>query len=346
MVLSPDLNALADPNQFHDPIDLKGSNPQLLIEQLKQMMLIRKVEEIVADMVESKEALCPCHLAIGQEATAVGITQHLTPQDRVFGGHRSHAHYLALGGEVYPLFAEILGKVTGCSRGMGGSMHLYDSIHGLKGTVPIVAATIPIAVGAALAAKMDQGTDIAVSFFGDGATEEGVFHESLNFAAIRELPILFVCENNMFSSHLHISLRQPHNSISRYATAHGIMAKTVEGNNIVEVSQVATELVKRARESRRPALLESVTYRWRGHVGHREDSDVGVKRKSDLDVWKKRDPIGRLAQALIAKGALRQEELDVIVQNMQSTTQKALEQARQDPYPEANQLFDCVYYQK
>jgi pyruvate dehydrogenase E1 component alpha subunit len=308
------------------------------------MILIRKVEEAIALMVETKEARCPCHLAIGQEATAVGVAQHLTPNDRIFGCHRSHAHYLALDEDPYPLFAEILGKVTGCSKGMGGSMHLFTPKSGLKGTVPIVGATIPIATGAALAAKMDRNQDIAIAFFGDGATEEGVFHESLNMASVMGLPIIFVCENNLFSSHLHISLRQPYNSTSRYAIAHGIESKVVDGNNIVEVSSAMAELVQQARETRKPGFLESVTYRWRGHVGHREDLDVGVKRNSDLIVWKKRDPIARLAQSLEDRGFLSNEGFESITTEMENIINKALGQARQDPYPENQQLLDCVYY--
>lgn len=346
MELSSNLGILADSSEYHEPLVIDGCDPQLLIRQLDRMILIRKVEEAIANMVESREAKCPCHLAIGQEATAVAVAQHLTKSDRVFGCHRSHAHYLALDADPYPLFAEILGKVTGCSKGMGGSMHLYNPKSGLKGTVPIVAATIPIAMGAALAAKIDKNQDLAISFFGDGATEEGVFHESLNMASIMELPIIFVCENNFFSSHLHINLRQPYSSTARYAIAHGITAKTVDGNDIVEISSVMATLVKQAREERKPALLESVTYRWRGHVGHREDMDVGVKRKDDLKLWKQRDPIGRLAQSLIKERFLTDQELESMNIHIDQIIQKSLDQARLDPYPEDNQLLDCVYYRK
>jgi pyruvate dehydrogenase E1 component alpha subunit len=307
------------------------------------MILIRRVEETIADMVATGEARCPCHLAIGQEATAVAVAAHLTPKDRIFGCHRSHAHYLALGGDPYTLFAEVLGRVTGCAGGMGGSMHLYDPAHGLLGTVPIVAATIPIATGAALAAKMDNGTDIAIAFFGDGATEEGVFHESLNLASVMGLPIIFVCENNLFSSHLHISLRQPYNSITRYAVAHGISAKVVDGNDVVAISRAASELVQQARDNRKPAMLETVTYRWRGHVGHREDLDVGVKRSEELILWKYRDPIRRLAQALENQSFLSPEALTAMHDELDSLTSEALEEARKAPYPADSQLLDCVY---
>ena len=342
--LTPELGPLADPTQLTEPLNVEGCNPELLISQLKRMILIRRVEETIADMVATGEARCPCHLAIGQEATAVGVAAHLTPKDKIFGCHRSHSHYLALGGDPYTLFAEVLGRVTGCAGGMGGSMHLYDSEHGLLGTVPIVAATIPIATGAALAAKMDNGTDIAVAFFGDGATEEGVFHESLNLASVLGLPIIFVCENNLFSSHLHISLRQPYNSITRYAIAHGISTQAVDGNDVVAVSKAMGELVKQARDSRKPALLEAVTYRWRGHVGHREDMDVGVKRSEELVLWKQRDPISRLAKALDNQSFLSAEALTTIREEVDSLTTEALEQARIAPYPPDNQLLDCVYY--
>lgn len=223
-------------------------------------------------------------------------------------------------------------------------MHLYDPKHGLLGTVPIVAATIPIATGAALAAKMDKGTDIAIAFFGDGATEEGVFHESLNLASVLGLPIIFICENNLFSSHLHISVRQPFNSITRYAIAHGISTKVVDGNDVVAVSRAMGELVKPARESRKPALLETVTYRWRGHVGHREDLDVGVKRSEELTLWKQRDPISRLAEALENQSFLSTEALTAMRDQVDSQTTEALEAARKAPYPPDSQLLDCVYY--
>lgn len=342
--LTPDLGILADPTQLTEAIDIEGCNPELLVSQLKRMILIRRVEETIADMVATRKVRCPCHLAIGQEATAVSVAEHLRKSDRIFGCHRSHAHYLALGGEAYTLFAEILGRITGCAGGMGGSMHLYDPERGLLGTVPIVAATIPIATGAALAAKMDNGTDIAVAFFGDGATEEGVFHESLNLASVLGLPILFVCENNLFSSHLHISLRQPYNSITRYAVAHGISTQVVDGNDVVAVSRAASELINQARESRKPALLETITYRWRGHVGHREDLDVGVKRSEELILWKQRDPIARLAQALEDCSVLSAEALTAMRDEVDRLTASALEEARKAPYPPESQLMDCVYY--
>jgi pyruvate dehydrogenase E1 component alpha subunit len=177
-------------------------------------------------------------------------------------------------------------------------MHLRDVANNFWGSVPIVAATIPIAVGTALVAQMNGGDALAVSLFGDGATEEGVFHESMNLASVKKLPVVFVCENNLFSSHLHISLRQPADSTCRYAVAHCMPWRRVDGNDVVAVAAAMAEAAAHARARKGPFYIEAVTYRWRGHVGPREDIDVGVQRKDDLALWKKRDPIARLAAAL------------------------------------------------
>lgn len=292
------LGALGDPANCHEPIDLAGTSPEVARAMLERMMLIRAAEERIGEAVTAGEVKCPCHLAIGQEAVAVGVAQHVRDGDRVFGAHRSHGHFLALGAPLESLLAEILGKDTGCSRGMGGSMHLRNVEHNFWGSVPIVAATIPIAVGTALAARMDGGDALAVSILGDGATEEGVFHESMNLASIKNLPVVFVCENNLFSSHLHISLRQPADSTCRFAEAHCVAWRRVDGNDVVAMAAAMAEAAAHARAGKGPFYIEAVTYRWRGHVGPREDIDVGVKRKDDLTLWKKRDPIARLAAAL------------------------------------------------
>jgi len=292
------LGTLGDPANCHEPIDVVGTSPETARAMLARMMLIRAAEERIGDAVAVGEVKCPCHLAIGQEAAAVGVAVHIRDGDRVFGAHRSHGHFLALGASLESLFAEILGKDNGCSRGMGGSMHLRDVAHNFWGSVPIVAATIPIAVGAGLAAQMDGSNSIAVSFFGDGATEEGAFHESMNLAAVKKLPVVFVCENNLFSSHLHVSLRQPANSTCRYAEAHCLPWRRVDGNDVVAVASVMAEAAAHTRMGEGPFYIEAVTYRWRGHVGPREDIDVGVQRKNDLATWKKRDPIARLAMTL------------------------------------------------
>jgi len=293
-----ELGPLGDPEQCHEPIEVGELPATDATAMLEAMMRIRAAEERIADAATAGEVRCPCHLAIGQEAVAVGVARHVRDGDRVFGAHRSHGHYLALGGSVESLFAEVLGRETGCSRGMGGSMHLRDIANNFWGSVPIVGATIPIAVGAALAAQIDGGTALAVSFFGDGATEEGAFHEAMNLAAVKKLPVVFVCEHNLFSSHLHVSLRQPADSTCRYAVAHCLPWRRVDGNDAPAVAEAMAEAAEHARTKNGPFYLEAVTYRWRGHVGPREDLDVGVRRKDDLEIWKGRDPISRLAAGL------------------------------------------------
>jgi pyruvate dehydrogenase E1 component alpha subunit len=342
--IETDLQSLANPAHHVDPLDLQNTAADRLQSYLRSMLTIRLAEEAIAELVISREAVCPCHLGIGQEAIAVGVSANLNAADRVFGGHRSHSHYLALGGDLNGLFAEVLGKETGCSRGMGGSMHLYGPDVGFHGSVPIVAATIPIAVGAALAIQMDGNPQVAVSYFGDGAAEEGVLHESLNLAAVKKLPVLFVCENNLYASHLDILLRQPSDRVARFAEAHRVPLRVVDGNDVIMVAAAARKLIALAREGQGPGFLEAVTYRWRGHVGADENIDVGVRRKlEDLQAWKHRDPIGRLRDAMTARGVLSPGAMKEMETGVRTAIDKALEAARAAPYPPAEALLDRVF---
>jgi pyruvate dehydrogenase E1 component alpha subunit len=200
-----------------------------------------------------------------------------------------------------------------------------------------------MAVGAGLALKMDGGDGVAVAFFGDGATEEGVFHESMNLAASLPSPTVFVCEHNLFSSHLHISLRQPSSRVSRYAEAHCVPHQTVDGNDLGAVLTASREAVAHARGTRHAYFLEFVTYRWRGHVGHREDIDVGVRRKDDLHLWKRRDPIRRFADALASAGRLGPDELEVITAESRAEVAAAWEFAVRSPYPGDSELTGRVF---
>lgn len=339
------LKDLADPKNFVSPIKIDGENKEQLKSDLKMMLLIRLAEEKIGDMLEAGKIKCPCHLAIGQEAIPVAIARHLRKSDRVFGTHRSHGHYLSTGGSVHGLFAEILGKATGCSKGMGGSMHLYDKANGFLGSVPIVAATVSLGVGAALAAQKDKKSnwDIAVSYFGDGAAEEGSVHESMNFSSKFRLPMLFVCENNLFSSHLHILLRQPADGVARYADSHGLNVEVVDGNDLVSVAQAADRLIKKARNGEGAGFLEVITYRWRGHVGPKEDIDVGLKRGDELIHWKKRDPVSRLATSMIEKKMITESELEKTKSELKSLMSELWLQAERDPFPNKEALMDLVY---
>jgi len=338
------LGRLSDPSQFHDPIELTNFPSKFYIDALRRMKLIRRTEEILGKNVENGNIKCPCHLSIGQEAIPVGIAKFLTKDDYVFGNHRSHGHYLSLSDDVHSLFAETLGKATGTSKGMGGSMHVISKENGFHGSVPIVSATIPIAVGAGLTAKLNKQSSVSVSYFGDGATEEGLFHESLNLASFYHLPVLFVCENNLFSSHMHINERQPFDSVARYADPHKIESETIEGNDISEVFRVAEKAIKLIRGGQGPFFIEAVTYRWSGHVGPDENLDVGLHRKEDLNIWKQRDPIGRLEEGLLKSQKITSSEIDLLNQKIEETIAVAWKRAMSDPYPEMSQLMNTVYY--
>lgn len=337
-------NKFFNPKEFHNPISIENQDNETLIKMLKSMLFIRKTEQQLA--LGRKEGLIggPVHLGVGQEAIAVGISKNLIKSDRVFGAHRSHAHLLALNPDNYRLFAEVLGKKTGFSKGMGGSMHLIDKSNGFYGSTPIVAGTVSLAVGAAMAAKMQNLKDISVAYVGDGAVEEGVVHESFNLSKVFKSPILFVIENNLFASHMHISLRQPSNIISRFAVANQIPYKLLDGNDVVSVSQNSKLMIDDIRNGKGPAILELITYRWYGHVDWREDVDVGVARSIDeINNWKKRDPIHRLSQSMINSKIWTKEEEMELVYKIENEIKFAWKKAMNDPYPSQDSTLKFVY---
>lgn len=306
------------------------------------MLRIRFFEERIADLVESKEIHCPCHLYIGQEAVATGVCAALEREDTVWGGHRSHGHYLAKGGNGHSMMAELFGKMTGCAGGRGGSMHLFAPEVGILGTVPLVAATIPLAVGAALASKLSRKRHVAVTFFGDGATEEGHFHESVNLAALYRLPVLFVCENNFYASHMGLAERRADDNIFKTGEAHGIPGIRLDGNNLWEVWRAARTAVERAREGQGPSLLECRTYRWRGHVGPSWDMDVGVQRKDELKDWIQKDPVARVRTHLLKRG-VSASEFDRIEKEIRSEIEESVKAARHAAAPPVSTLRDHVF---
>ncbi len=315
----------------------------LLTTLFRSMMRIRATEETIAVLLDKNEIRCPTHLCTGQEAIATGVCAALRKDDYIFGGHRSHGHYLAKGCDLRALMAELYGKATGCSRGRGGSMHLIAQELGLLGTVPLVAATIPIAVGSALASKLRRDSRVSVAFFGDGATEEGHFHESVNFAGLRQLPVIFICENNAYSSHMPIQERRVKDNIYQTGAAHGIPGICVDGNDVEVVYSAAADAVGRARNGFGPTLLECRTYRWRGHVGSSMDLDVGVKRKDELQHWLSKDPVARARTALISQG-VSLEALQEIECEAGAEIEDAIQFARNSAYPNPSQLLEHVFY--
>ncbi len=341
-----ELKELSNPQKYHDPISIENQDIGSLKRMLKSMLIIRKAEQQLALGRKNGAIGGPVHLGAGQEAIAVGVSECLQKTDRVFGAHRSHSHLLALNPDFYRLFAEILGKKTGFSKGMGGSMHLWDQPNGFYGSTPIVAGTVPLAVGAAMAAKMQNTNDIGVAYIGDGSAEEGVVHESLNLARILKSPVLFVIENNLFASHMHISLRQPSDMISRFAIANEIPYKLLDGNDVVAVAEATRELTNDIRMGKGPRLIELVTYRWYGHVDWRDDVDVGVKRSlDDIKDWKVRDPILRLSNSMKADEIWDQEQEEQLNKELDVKIKFAWDKAIDDPYPDKNATLDYVYSQ-
>ena len=320
-------------------------NSDSVVTLLRLMVRIREFESLVARGREQGLIGGPTHLCSGQEAIAAGVSFWLTSKDYVFSAHRSHGHALAMGCDPQALFAEILGRATGTNGGFGGSMHISDPLKGFVGAVPIVAGTVPLAIGAAFAAKYRGTNDIAVAYFGDGAMEEGVVHESLNLAKVLELPILFVCENNYFSSHMHISIRQPNERLLRFAEAHDIQGKTIDGNDALEVLKSAEELIKIVREGKGPVFLEATTYRHFGHVDWRRDIDVGVNRsKENLDAWMMLDPIPRLRDFARDNEILSESQIVQIFHDETSLLESAWHEALSSPLPDGNALMTGVYF--
>ena len=256
------------------------------------MLRIRLVEESIADKYSEQKMRCPTHLSIGQEAIAVGVCANLTSQDQVLSTHRAHAHYLAKGGCLNSMMAEIYGKASGCSKGMGGSMHLIDTSVGFMGSTAIVGNTIPVAVGLALEKKLTRKKSIACVFFGDGATEEGAFYESVNFAIIHSLPILFICENNLYSVYSGLEVRQPvDRKIYKMVSALGMSAQHGNGNDVEEVARKVKHAKTMILKSGGPQFLEFDTYRWREHCGPNFDNNIGYREESEFLKWKKKDPL-------------------------------------------------------
>jgi pyruvate dehydrogenase E1 component alpha subunit len=308
------------------------------LDRWRTMLRIRLAEEAIAEMVERGEARCPCHLYIGQEAIASGVCAALNRDDSVWGGHRSHGHYLAKGGSLEGLFAEVLGKSTGCSSGRGGSMHLLAPEAGILGTVPIVAGTIPLAAGAALAYKMRSESRVAVAFFGDGTLEEGHVHETLNLASLYRLPLVFICENNQYSSHLHWSKRRVADNLYQAGEFHSVPGVRVDGNDVAAVFDAAEDSIACARSGAGPSLIECRTFRWRGHVGASWDLDVGVQRRGEIGEWIGRDPLPRAEAYLDGFAGLADARLEI-----ETEIAEALESARRAPVPSPDRVLAHVY---
>jgi len=318
-------------------------NQALKLQLYRTMLRIRLVEERIGELYAEQEMRCPCHLAIGQEAVAAGACAHLTKEDFLFGTYRGHGIYLAKGGGLKELLAELYGKETGCSRGRGGSMQLVAPEVGLICTSAIVGGTIPMAVGAALTAQVKRTRQVSMVFFGDGATEEGVFHEGLNFASLKKLPVVFVCENNFYACYSHQSARQPADNIDARAAAHAIPGVRVDGNDVSAVYEAVGKAVERARGGQGPTLIECRTYRWREHVGPADDSDLGYRDPEEVSRWKANCPVERCAKHLMREKLLSEEQNQKMIQEIGKELEEAVAFAKRSPFPDVRDLGRAVY---
>lgn len=315
---------------------LAGASSALVERLYRSLYRIRRVEQEIARIYLSDKIKSPVHLSIGQEAVATGVCEALDAEDVVFGTYRGHAMYLAKGGDLRRMMAELFGKADGCAGGKGGSMHLVDVAHGAMGTSAVVATTIPNAVGYAYALKLRRSKALVVSFFGDGATEEGVFAESLNFAALKGLPILFVCENNGYAIHTHQTRRQANLDICGRVEAFGVPASRIENNDVLAIHERVAALAPAVRAGR-PAFVECMTYRWLEHVGPMEDFGLGYRDPGDAQAWLKGDQVGRLGALLTEK---MRREIDAQVE---AELRDAIAFAEASPFPGADQLGTQVY---
>lgn len=308
------------------------------------MVKIRKFEERVAELTTPpKEIITPCHLYIGEEAVATGVCTALKKDDYVFSTHRSHGHFIAKGGDLKALMAELHCKKTGCSKGKGGSMHIASPDIGLPGSSAIVGGTIPIAVGAALAFSMQRKNAVSVAFFGDGAAHEGIFYESLNFASLKKLPVIFVCENNLYCTHLPISAGLADTNVYKKSEAFKMLGIRIDGNNVMEVYKVAKKAIEDAHHGKGPTLIEAMTYRWRGHVGPYDDLDKGLRSKEELDCWLNRCPIKMLERFLLEHGIMSESERDNINEAISEEIEESVKFARESPYPSEKDLLSDVF---
>ena len=335
-----------NPVNLNDTYEVNNYSRDELISLYKCAQLIRMTELKIANQRRLGKIAGPVHLSIGQEGIPVGLSKNLNNQDYIFGAHRSHAHILSLGSSVEKLFAELLGRESGLSKGYGGSMHLIDQSVGFMGSVPIVAGTISLAIGAGFAIKQKRKGNVALVYLGDGASEEGCFHECLNLAKINNLPVIFVIENNQFSSHMDISLRQPNPLISRFSEANLIPSKVVDGNNIIEVLESSKTLIENSRMNKGPGLIEAITYRWLGHVDWREDIDVGINRcKETIDKWKAKCPIKRIRNSIINSKLVSIETLSELDSKIKSQIDSSWEKAFNSNLKTEDSLLDNVYDQ-
>lgn len=312
-----------------------------LIEMYTKMLTIRRFEERIIQAFSEGAIPGVIHSYIGQEAVAVGVCANLRRDDRIVSNHRGHGHCIAKGAELKRMMAEIYGKKTGYCKGRGGSMHIADFRIGMLGANGIVAAGLPIAVGAALAAQLENSDSVSVVFFGDGACSEGEFHESLNLASIWKLPIVFACENNLYGVNTAVRDIMAVKNIAERGAAYAMPGVVVDGNDLVSVFEAANQAVERARTGEGPSLLEFKTYRWRGHFELKDIPDL--RPQKEVEDWKKKCPIAKVEQRLTKMGVLDRKGFEAINDQVVSLVTAAVQYAVESPFPEPEDVLEDIF---
>lgn len=315
--------------------------PTLLIEMYRRMLTIRFFEEAVFDVYRKGWMPGLAHLSDGQEATPVGVCMALRAEDTITSTHRGHGHIIAKGGQVEPMMAEVMGKVSGYCRGKGGEMHIADVSLGILGANGIVGGGLGIAAGSAFTAKREGKGRVSVAFFGDGAVNQGLWYETANMAVLWKLPLIYVCENNQYTEFTHWKKLTAGEGLAARAQAMGMRGVEVDGNDVVAVYQAALELVEAARRGEGPATLVCHTIRYGGH--HVGDPGTAYRTKEELEEWRKKDPLQRCERLLVESGILSPQEIEATRTEIEQRIQNAVQQARQDPFPPIEEVHEHVY---
>jgi len=317
---------------------------QLADRLVIQTKRIRMVEEAIADRYSEWKMRCPIHLSIGQEAVSAAVGEALRRDDLAVSGHRAHGHYLGKGGDLKRMIAEIYGKATGCCAGKGGSMHLVDLDAGFMGSTAIVGGTIPVGVGIGLSIQLKRTDQVSVVFLGDGAIEEGVFYESANFAALKRLPVLFVCENNTYSVYSPLHVRQPTGrKIHEMVSAMGLPARHGNGNDVGQVYDTTRQAVEQIRRGEGPRFLEFETYRWREHCGPNYDNDIGYRTPDEFESWKCHDPVASAEKWYVEQQGGTPDQLRAMDSRIREEIEDAFRFAEKSLFPEPGEAYTHLF---
>ncbi|MDP8297400.1 MAG: thiamine pyrophosphate-dependent dehydrogenase E1 component subunit alpha [Candidatus Orphnella occulta] len=322
---------------------LKNISKKRLLDMYRMLIKIRNVQLRIEELYHLDEMKTPVHLCLGQEAVSVGVCANLKREDFLFSNHRGHGHYLAKGGSLDSMIAELYCKEAGCSKGRGGSMHLIDTSVGLMGSSSIVGGGIPLAVGAALTAYLKRENTVSVVFFGDGASEEGTLYESMNFAALKKLPVLFVCENNFYSVCSHIGAREPNNKIYMRPKAFDIPSKRVDGTDLLDVYLKVKEAIDYTRSGKGPFFIEARTYRWRGHAGAGDEQKLKYRKMDEWKRWINLDPVAKYEGKLLENSILTERSKKSITGQIERDIDKAFEFGQKSPLPKKRDIMNYLY---